>query len=109
MRVDRRWLSGLVLVASLWLLTACGSAIGDSCGNNQDCPTSSYCDLTMPGGLCTIQDCREGDCPDGSVCVTFENESSYCMARCDSDGDCRGDYTCVKDLGPWPFCSYVTQ
>ena len=55
--------------------------------------------------MCTISDCREGDCPEESVCVTFYNGESFCMARCSDDGDCRKKYSCIKDVGPWAFCS----
>lgn len=89
--------------------TGCSKAIGDDCGTNADCPTGSYCDKTMPGGMCTIANCRPDDCPDDSVCIEFPNQERYCMARCGSDGDCRSDYQCITELGDDAFCSVRNQ
>lgn len=60
------------------------------------------CDQTQPGGYCTIPGCERGTCPDDAVCVLFEPlqprlSRSYCMAKCDGQGDCRRDdgYRCL--------------
>ncbi len=97
-----------LLVASIlcaMAMAGCGSSIGDDCSTNADCPAGSYCDKIMPGGLCTIANCRESDCPDGSTCVEFYNGERFCMQTCDADGDCRDGYTCIQDVPPEPFCS----
>lgn len=91
------------------LVGGCGTYIGDDCGNDRDCPTGAYCDRVMPGGYCTIEACRPGDCPGGSVCVRFANDESYCMAKCKKDGDCRDGYSCITDVGEDPFCSVRVQ
>lgn len=95
----------LFLLLALMLVPACGTAIGDSCSSDSQCPSGAYCDRTMPGGYCTTGGCRPGDCPSGSVCVEFSNTDSYCMDRCNDDGDCRDDYNCFTSIGLWPFCS----
>lgn len=95
------------LLATL-VAASCGTAIGDNCSDDSDCPTIGYCDRAMPGGYCTLENCREDDCPDGSVCVEFDNQERFCMAQCDGDGDCRDGYSCISDVGPSPFCSVRT-
>jgi hypothetical protein len=99
------------------LLFACSPAIGDPCETVLDCSSqaSRVCDRTQPSGYCTIAGCERGTCPEDSVCVKFhpfqgsvEGEapiqqerlaSTFCMAKCDGDGDCReGDgYTCTGE------------
>ena len=95
----------LLVTCVLCFATACGTAIGDECSSDTQCPAGAYCDKTMPDGMCTDSPCRPGDCPDDSVCVEFENRETYCMARCEEDGDCRDGYSCITTIGQWPFCS----
>ncbi|MFO7181757.1 MAG: hypothetical protein DIU78_023865 [Pseudomonadota bacterium] len=115
----------LPLVASLSLGAlgvACRPAIGDECESSVDCSQGGdrLCDLTQPGGYCTIFDCEQGTCPDDSVCVAFGTQLSplpgcassdfsrftrtFCMAPCESNEDCRSGYVC-EDVGvpgnPW--------
>ncbi|MBM4352422.1 MAG: hypothetical protein FJ109_01280 [Deltaproteobacteria bacterium] len=94
-----------VLLSALLLSVGCTAAIGDDCSSDAQCPAGSYCDKTMPDGLCTIADCRPGKCPDESVCIEFDNGQSFCMAACNADGDCRDGWSCIKEIGLWPFCS----
>ncbi len=116
----------LSLAAALSLAAlgvGCQPAIGDECESSVDCSQGGdrLCDLTQPGGYCTIFDCEPGTCPDDSVCVAFGTQlsplpgcagghefsrftRSFCMAPCGSDSDCRSGYVC-EDLGlsdnPW--------
>jgi hypothetical protein len=100
-----RHLSVLALVA---LLGACAPEIGDDCSTNQDCGSGRICDLSQPGGYCTVRPCEDTtSCPDGSVCIHFENTESYCMLYCEGNGDCRDGYVCVRDVGPAAFCNAV--
>lgn len=103
---------------------ACSREIGDGCETSIDCSTESErtCDISQPGGYCTVEGCDERSCPDSSVCIRFfprlfltktcdgcgpdelcvgENrcaprasERRYCAARCSGDGDCRSKYEC---------------
>lgn len=104
------------MVVSCWLV-ACGHGIGDGCESALICSASAtrLCDLTQPGGYCTLSGCQEGSCPSESVCVTFWQSSvrgeidrnrlsvNYCMKKCDERSDCRDDegYDCLagKDFG----------
>lgn len=98
---------GLLCLLALALaptLTGCAPAVGDACTVNGDCPNGSICDSTVPGGYCTIPDCRAEQCPGTSVCVTFREEESYCMQTCSSDEDCREGYTCREAAERPRFC-----
>lgn len=58
------------------------------------------CDLSQPGGYCTIADCSPGSCGDEGRCVRFKPDDprlsrDWCMARCGNSGDCdRDNYVC---------------
>lgn len=86
-------------------LGACAPEIGDECKTSLDCSSqgSRLCDRTQPHGYCTLRGCEQGTCPEESVCVKFRPQqerlsTTWCMAKCDDDGDCRSDegYRCKK-------------
>lgn len=106
----------LLLVAALLAgYAGCKPKIGDDCRISTDCSAAGdrLCDITAPGGYCTVFSCEPGTCPDGeSLCVEFGAQRSplcedhqapspyartFCMATCDGDSDCRGGYVC-RDL-----------
>jgi hypothetical protein len=118
----------LLLGLSLAVL-GCAPAIGDPCSTSTDCSQTGdrLCDISQPGGYCTMFDCEPGGsnaatkCPDEAACIAFaaepsavpgcENrlgatpyERSFCMKKCDNQNDCRKDagYICVDlaVLGP---------
>jgi hypothetical protein len=62
---------GMALLAALSLASACTHDIGDACTTNVDCDPNGTraCDLSQPGGYCTIQGCSETSCPSGSACI----------------------------------------
>jgi len=109
----RRLAFAFALLASsaLPFAAGCSPSIGDTCGVSTDCDINGtrICDLAQPGGYCTIRGCDVGTCPDGEAsCIQFRADEprladSFCMAVCDSDGDCRNDegYRCVRaaDVG----------
>lgn len=103
----------LALLGFTLLALGCKPKIGDSCKSSTDCSAQAdrLCDTTQPGGYCTLFNCEPGTCPeDESVCVAFNDticddplrtprfQRTFCMARCDDDGDCRAEYECV-DMG----------
>jgi hypothetical protein len=111
-RLARRMyrLGGLSSLAlSLSAMTACTPEIGDDCSTSTDCSINGdrLCDTTQTGGYCTVFNCEPNGCPDDALCVAFEETScsgavqtsrfrrTFCMASCESDGDCRSGYRCV--------------
>jgi hypothetical protein len=107
----------LPCTCALLLLWGCAPEIGAACETALDCSSqaSRACDRTQPDGYCTIAGCERGTCPEEAVCVKFhpsqgssdgEEEaaqqerlsSTFCMAKCDSDGDCRDGegYRCTS-------------
>lgn len=112
----------LLLVALAAAHVGCKPKIGDDCKISTDCSAAGdrLCDITAPGGYCTVFSCEPGSCPaDESLCVEFGEQRSpacfdrptpspyartFCMATCDEDSDCRGGYVCVdvQNFGdPW--------
>ncbi len=103
-----------VRLASPWLLpalllAACAPEIGDPCTTSVDCSVQGEreCDLTQPGGYCTVRHCDPDGCPDGTLCVQWRPEpprsaESWCMQPCESDADCRASegYACVRPDDP---------
>lgn len=90
---------------ALLLLSGCSPEIGDDCSTSLDCSANGdrICDVTSPGGYCTIQGCEADTCPEGSVCVEFNPDtprraSTWCMAPCKGNSDCRTDdgYECLR-------------
>jgi hypothetical protein len=113
------WLLGL---AALAFASGCTPKIGDKCTVSTDCSATGdrLCDITEPGGYCTIFNCEPDDCPDDAACINFGTalsvgnipgctvsqgdspyQRSFCMASCETDGDCRGGYRCIEpaDVG----------
>jgi len=90
----------ILLLATL-AVAGCKSHIGDSCSNSNDCSpnASRQCDLAQPGGYCTVFACDADTCPEGA-CVEWRfipsrTAETWCMKTCDTDNNCRIDYSCV--------------
>ena len=100
------------------LAMGCSPRIGDGCGSSTNCSVNGdrLCDITMPGGYCTVFDCTADACPDDGVCVRFQPvparlARNVCMRRCGADGECRVnegyrctgatdvDFVAIVDLG----------
>ncbi|MEM9190914.1 MAG: hypothetical protein AAGF12_17140 [Myxococcota bacterium] len=85
------------------LAGGCAPSIGDSCENSIDCSPQGdrICDTAQPGGYCIVPSCEANTCPEDAVCVEFRFEvarlaSSWCMAPCENNGDCRDEYECTR-------------
>lgn len=104
----RKYFLKLAAIGVVLLTAGCAPSVGDSCETSSECPAGAICDVTAPGGYCTIDGCDSMSCPDGSVCVEFDEEESFCLEYCESTNECRRDYTCRTDVGPAGFC-YVTR
>jgi hypothetical protein len=113
-------------LAALLLCGGCTKKIGDDCRSSLDCSQEGdrLCDISQPGGYCTIAGCDERSCPDQAVCIRFfprlfltkpctdtagcnpdevcvgdlcaprASERRYCAQSCGNNGDCRGGYVC---------------
>lgn len=120
-------LTGWSIVFSVLLFASCRRQIGDACKNSIECSydTDRLCDISQPGGYCTVEGCDERTCPDESVCIRFFprqyltkscsegcaaeelcldegrcaprlSERRYCAASCTGNDDCRGGYECRR-------------
>ncbi|HET7540298.1 MAG TPA: hypothetical protein VFK05_10525 [Polyangiaceae bacterium] len=102
-------------VTAALMLLGCKPKIGDDCTVSTNCSTTGdrLCDVTQPGGYCTVFNCEPGSCPDDSRCVNFGTtlspidgcatsqanspyKRSFCMAHCSKDSDCRDGYRCLE-------------
>ena len=109
-------------LAALFALVACTPEIGDKCQVSTDCSIRGdrLCDISQPGGYCTQLNCRAGGCADEAACVLFNSAvpgcgyddrsgpfgsrvaRSFCVAKCESNGDCRSGYVCADPRSePW--------
>lgn len=64
------FLCALVLAAAA---AGCGREIGDECRTSADCDPNGQraCDLSQPGGYCTIVGCDGDSCPEDSACIRY--------------------------------------
>jgi hypothetical protein len=111
--------AGLTLLAAI---AACTPEIGDKCQISTDCSVRGdrLCDTSQPEGYCTQLNCQGNSCADEASCVLFGSAipgcgfddrsgqfgsrvaRSFCMAKCESNGDCRPGYVCADPRTfPW--------
>jgi hypothetical protein len=111
--------SGAALSVSV---AGCTPEIGDKCAVSTDCSIRGdrLCDTSQPGGYCTQLNCSGNGCADEAACVLFDSAipgcgyddrsgprgsriaRSFCMAQCESNGDCRTGYVCADPRTfPW--------
>lgn len=112
----------MLVSSALAALAACTPEIGDSCKVSTDCSVRGdrLCDISQPGGYCTQLNCGGNGCADEASCVLFNSAvpgcgyddrsgpfgsrvaRSFCMAKCESKGDCREGYVCADPRTfPW--------
>lgn len=104
------------------MASSCTPEIGDTCKVSTDCSIRGdrLCDTSQPGGYCTQLNCSGNGCADEAACVLFNSAlpgcgfddrsgplgsrvaRSFCMAQCESNGDCRPGYVCADPRSlPW--------
>jgi hypothetical protein len=84
------------LLLSLW---ACGRKIGDECKTQYDCneeDDTRTCDISQPGGYCTIEGCDETSCPEEAVCIRFFPAEAFLTDRCDPPATCESHEICLQ-------------
>jgi hypothetical protein len=79
---------------------ACKRQIGDDCKTATDCDPNGTrsCDLSQPGGYCTIEGCNETTCPSEATCIRYFPSQFLtkpcnpdCEDRCPVDGGTADD------------------
>jgi hypothetical protein len=96
---------GLMLALALVVAAsaaACKRQIGDDCKTATDCDPNGAraCDLSQPGGYCTIQGCDETTCPSEATCIRYfpaQFLSKSCNPSCEDHP--APDASC-PDAGP---------
>jgi hypothetical protein len=84
---------------ALFLLTCgCGSGqneanrrgVGAECAMTSDCSEAGQVCLTQfKGGYCGVSSCtHDTSCPQGSACVTDDQQTNYCFLVCNTKTDC---------------------
>ena len=101
-------------LTSALALASCGKKIGDSCQTPADCDPNGarICDLSQPGGYCTIQGCDETTCPSEAACIRYfpvQFLTKPCNPYCeDRQGltvpDAGSDAGMSVDAGALPLC-----
>lgn len=89
--------TGISLVfAALLFGAGCGQEIGDACSLSTDCSPQGdrHCDLSSPGGYCTVIGCAYDTCPDDSVCIRFFSSAAV-NRPCTDDTGCSPDELCT--------------
>ena len=109
----------LISLTCLLGSAACGEEIGDECSLSSDCSPQGdrVCDVSSPGGYCTIIGCNYDTCPDEAVCVRFfsvETTNLPCDPQtedrmggtndCTADELCTLQGSCVPRLAEVRFC-----
>jgi hypothetical protein len=72
--MSNRAVTTMVLaLTSALALASCGKKIGDECQTAADCDPNGtrICDISQPGGYCTILGCDETTCPSEAACIRY--------------------------------------
>ena len=120
--MSKRAVTTMVLaLAAAVGLSSCGKKIGDDCQTATDCDPNGarICDLSQPGGYCTILGCDETTCPSEAACIRFfpvqfltkpcnpycEDRQGLPMPPGGADGGMSVDAGMSLDAGPLPDLS----
>ena len=116
---DRSRLLGLLAIGMI--ASACSREIGDACRTSIDCQseaeTERMCDISQPGGYCTIEGCDDRSCPEESACIRFFPQmylSKPCSAGCTAEEVCLanprgGDGLCAPRRSERRFCARTCE
>ncbi len=75
-------------------------AVGSACVTDKDCdPDGSIRCIGdgFPGGYCSQIDCKTGGCSADSECYILASGVRACLAKCESNADCRQGYACTDN------------
>ena len=130
MLMSKRALALALAAAALVFLPmvmGCTPDLGDECTLDLDCSQQGdrLCDITQPGGYCTVFGCEPDKCPeDEGLCVAFNPqldpacgplddgrwarfERTFCMDACDDDGT--GMVECGDNMSGCTQCGLAGQ
>lgn len=99
--VSATWRPIPLLLLTVLLAAACGKKMGDECKSSYDCQEEDdlrTCDISQPGGYCTIEGCDEKSCPSEAWCIRFFPRL-FLNRSCDPAvvGSCGPDDICLPD------------
>jgi hypothetical protein len=93
---------GFMGIAAL-VLAGCGDSssteadrigVGGECSQAAECESADE-DITLTcltqftGGYCGLEGCEgDGDCPEGSACIDYEDGNNYCFRVCVEKPEC---------------------
>ena len=77
-----------------------GGDVSAPCVNADDCD-GNIC-LPVGDGYCSVSNCAEAGCPDGTTCYDFPDVGTYCLKTCDSTADCSYGLMCDEYNTCWP-------
>ncbi len=77
-------------------MAACGDGseaqqlgVGAACAANDDCAETAPMCLPFKGGYCGVDNCEnDSECPEGSACVTHDDDVNYCFLLCEDKPSC---------------------
>ena len=72
------------------------SNIGSGCTSARDCETSVCLDEGNPRGMCSERCQLNTDCPAGTHCELYAEDTGICLPNCEEDDDCRAGYVCAN-------------
>jgi hypothetical protein len=94
----------LAVVVSLGAFGLAGcSDDADALGVGAECTSTENCDsgddeikltclTTFKGGYCGIEGCtKNADCPESSICVTYDDGKNYCFRTCAEKAECNAN------------------
>jgi len=111
---NRAVITMVFALVSALALASCGRKIGDSCQTAADCDPNGarICDISQPGGYCTVLGCDETTCPSEAACIRYfpvQYLVKACNPYCeDRHGlpvpDAGSDAATSVDAGALPIC-----
>ncbi|HVV53620.1 MAG TPA: hypothetical protein VHO06_28450 [Polyangia bacterium] len=115
---NRAAITMVLALTSALAVASCGKQIGDDCQTAADCDPNGgrICDISQPGGYCTILGCDETTCPSEAACIRYfpvqyltKPCNPYCEDRTSlptpaGDGGMSVDAGMSLDAGGFPAC-----
>ena len=74
------------MMCAVLMASACARTIGDDCTTNVQCSAlgDRFCDLSSPGGYCTVEGCDSTSCPAAWMSPSVRRRTSFPVASATS-------------------------